>query len=274
MNKPTPLAAALTSAASAFVVTTAVNTFLRSAPSLKLRNHQGKAVSLSEGAAVATSLTTSALARQNWAGGVALGITSAVGMADDLDQGRHDGEAPAKGLKGHLRALSRGKISTGMVKMVGIGAAALIYNAGKRGERERNLVDLAVDTVLVAGSANLANLFDLRPGRALKTSAVPVVFAAALSSQARPAALATTVTALAAAPSDLRGETMLGDAGANPLGLQCGMMLTCIHSRALRTALAAATTGLILASEKVSFTEVIAANPLLNAIDQAGRKQT
>ena len=261
----------VTSALSAAAVTLVLTRALHSAPSLELRNHRGNAVSLSEGAAVATSLTTCALARQDLAAGAALALTSAVGMADDLDQGRHDGEAPAKGLKGHWQALRRGRISTGALKVAGIGTAALAYNLARRKRRGRNWVDLVIDTALVAGSANLANLFDLRPGRALKTTALPIAVTAALAPHARAAAAATTATVLAAAPTDLQGTTMLGDAGANPLGLQCGMMLSTIESRPVRLAAAGLTVGMILASERVSFTQVIAANPVLNALDMAGR---
>lgn len=261
----------VTSAVSAAAVTAVLTRVLQSAPSLELRNHRGDAVSLSEGAAVATSLTTCALARQHLAAGGALALTSAVGMADDLYGGHHDGQEPIKGLKGHWRALRRGRVSTGAVKVAGIGTAALAYNLARRARRGRNWADLVIDTALVAGSANLANLFDLRPGRALKTTLVPIAVTAVLAPHARSAAAATTATVLAAAGSDLRGETMLGDAGANPLGLQCGMMLSAIESRSVRLTAAGITVGLILASEKVSFTQVIAANPVLNALDMAGR---
>lgn len=259
-------------AISAATLTTAVTRLLRSAPTLSLRNHRGETVSLSEGAAVATSLTTCALARGDWAAASALALTSAVGMADDLDHGRHDGEAPAKGLKGHLAALRRGRVSTGALKVVGIGAAALAYNAARRSQRGRSFGDLLIDTVLVAGSANLANLFDLRPGRTLKTTVVPVALTLAFVPPARPAAVATAATVGAAAPTDLRATTMLGDAGANPLGLQCGILLTAVDSRTLRSLAAGACVTLILVSERVSFSEVIASNPFLNALDMAGRR--
>ena len=82
---------------------------------------------------------------------------------DDLYGDRH-----ARGLGGHARALLEGRVTTGMVKLVSLIAAAAI---GCRDAATAHPVDAALGTVLVAGSANLVNLFDLRPGRAAKVDA-------------------------------------------------------------------------------------------------------
>ena len=96
-------------------------------------------------------------------GGVAFLAYSAlvclVGFADDLWGGVGD-----RGFAGHLGALLRGRLTTGLVKVAVFGGgalavAAVIYGVGWRA---------VVGGALLAGSVNLANLFDVRPGRAIK----------------------------------------------------------------------------------------------------------
>ena len=72
-------------------------------------------------------------------------------------------------------------MTTGLVKVVGIGATGLV--AATLADRRRDdvgLLDTLVGGAVVAGAANLANLLDLRPGRALKVtvlSALPLLVA-------------------------------------------------------------------------------------------------
>jgi hypothetical protein len=64
---------------------------------------------------------------------------------------------------------------------------------------------------------------------------------------------------------------MLGDAGANALGAMLGASAAGL-SRPVRIALLAGIAGLTAASEKVSFTKVIARTPALNWLDMLGRR--
>jgi hypothetical protein len=64
---------------------------------------------------------------------------------------------------------------------------------------------------------------------------------------------------------------MLGDAGANALGAMLGASAAGL-SRPARIALLAGIAGLTAASEKVSFTKVIARTPALNWLDMLGRR--
>ena len=64
---------------------------------------------------------------------------------------------------------------------------------------------------------------------------------------------------------------MLGDTGANALGALAGTALAAHPARPVRVAAAAAGTGLVLASERVPFTRVIARTPALAALDAVGR---
>jgi hypothetical protein len=128
-------------------------------------------------------------------------------------------------------------------------------------------------TVLVAGGANLVNLFDLRPGRAAKVS---LIAAAALggadSGPARGIAAVTAGAALAALPADLGERAMLGDAGAGTLGALLGWSASASGSRRRRAALAFGVIALTAASERVSFSAVIDAQPALRALDRLGRQ--
>lgn len=256
------------------------------------------------GAAVASAAVASALSDQPRAalGGVVASLGGGLaGYIDDVDQGAHDGGKVAKGLKGHLGALAHGQVTTGVIKIAGIGASALAASAlvgSKATSMGGKVADLALNTVLIAGAANLANLLDLRPGRALKAtvlvatplsyfscaaaktpasgasgapSAKPVSPASPASAQ-RLLASGLNAAAITALVEDLQETTMLGDTGANAAGALLGTSLAANDSWKLRLGTALGVVGLILASEKVSFSKVIAANPALNWLDQLWRR--
>lgn len=241
------------------------------------------------GASVASAAVASALSDQPRAalGGVVASLGGGLaGYIDDVDQGAHDGGKVAKGLKGHLGALAHGQVTTGVIKIAGIGASALAASAlvgSKATSVSGKAVDLALNTVLIAGTANLANLLDLRPGRALKATvlvAAPLSYfscadaktPASPASAQRLLASGLNAAAITALVEDLQETTMLGDTGANAAGALLGTSLAANDSWKLRLGTALGVVGLILASEKVSFSKVIAANPALNWLDQLWRR--
>lgn len=241
------------------------------------------------GAAVASAAVASAFSDQPRAalGGLVASLGGGLaGYIDDVDQGAHDGGKVAKGLKGHLGALAHGQVTTGVIKIAGIGASALAASAlvgSKATSMGGKVADLALNTVLIAGAANLANLLDLRPGRALKATvlvAAPLSYfsCAAAKTPASPAsaqrllASGLNAAAITALVEDLQETTMLGDTGANAAGALLGTSLAANDSWKLRLGTALGVVGLILASEKVSFSKVIAANPALNWLDQLWRR--
>lgn len=258
------------------------------------------------GASVASAAVASALSDQPRAalGGVVASLGGGLaGYIDDVDQGAHDGGKVAKGLKGHLGALAHGQVTTGVIKIAGIGASALAASAlvgSKATSVSGKAADLALNTVLIAGTANLANLLDLRPGRALKATvlvaaplsyfscaaAKPEASGASGAPSAKPVSPASTsgasaqrllasglnAAAITALVEDLQETTMLGDTGANAAGALLGTSLAANDSWKLRLGTTLGVVGLILASEKVSFSKVIAANPALNWLDQLWRR--
>lgn len=233
------------------------------------RNYRDREVSLLLGPAVAAGTVggiAAAVPGPRRGALLAVAATAAVGAYDD-----RYGDAHARGLGGHLRALSEGRVTTGMVKLVTmVGAAGLAARM-----QRRSAVDVALDTTLVAGSANLVNLFDLRPGRAAKVSLLAGFLLRRTGTPAARAAAAVAAGAAAAAlPYDVREAAMLGDCGAATLGAVLGTSLAMRRSRLTRTAAAAAVVGLTLASERVSFSTVIDRTPALRALDQLGRVGT
>ena len=236
-------------------------------------NYAGRPVTLLGGPALAAAATVSAVAGAPAGAAAAAAVVGTVsglvGGYDDLAGARPD-QAADKGLAGHLRALREGRVSAGAVKVAGIGAAAAVAALlTRRGRGPWAVVDGVLTTGLVAGTANLVNLLDLRPGRAAKAAALTA--AATLGGPAGGLVAGPLGAALAVLPDDLGERVMLGDAGANAVGALLGLRFAAVPGRAPRAALLAGIVGLTLASEKVSFTQVIEATPGLRELDRLGR---
>jgi hypothetical protein len=248
-------------------------------------NHAGRTVTLLEGPAwvvgsaggtLAGAVVSGPAGAAAAAGPVVATVASgALGALDDLA-----GDSRSKGLKGHLGALAHGEVTTGAVKVVGLGvtglATAALVDRGRRrdavaGTARPSSLDTLVGGAVVAGAANLLNLLDLRPGRALK---VTVLAGALLATDARGEAAAGAAVGAAAGllGPDLAGESMLGDTGANSAGALLGTALVQRSGRRGRLVALAVLAGLTLASERVSFTRVIESTPGLRELDALGRR--
>ena len=177
-----------------------------------------------------------------WATGAradpAVGAVAAIGLADDLWSGEE------RGIRAHLAAGG----TTGVLKLVGIPLVALL--------RTRSLSG----ALLVAGSANLLNQLDTKPGRALK--------AYVLAAFALDAPLGLAVLLL---PYDLRERVMLGDAGSNALGALLGFKSVDRFRGWGRLAAVAGVVALNLVGERRSFGELIERTPGLSQLDRLGR---
>ncbi len=231
------------------------------------------------------------------AGPLAL-VAFALGIVDDAY-----GSPDARGFRGHLRALTRGRLTTGGLKLVGISAASLVVGLVLAGVSPWVDADAAhlgparIAAAVLAGAAialtsNFVNLVDLRPGRALKVYCVLGVagvlstallmpwladlVAAPLSPSARAidvgVLLAFVLGPVVATWSyDLGERGMLGDAGANPMGAVAGMLIVAGLPLWGLGAYAALMFALNIASERVSFSRVIENSRGLSRLDGIGR---
>ncbi|MDA8369345.1 MAG: hypothetical protein M0026_05700 [Nocardiopsaceae bacterium] len=230
-------------------------------------NFRGENVTLLEGPALAagacvgTALAPGTPRRMRAAAMIAAAGAAGFGAYDDIA-----GSAGTRGFRGHMGALARGEVTTGAVKVAGIGAAGLAAAA----VLGRHPLDTLVDGALIAGAANLFNLFDLRPGRAAKAGLItgaPGIFGPS-SGIVGPLTGATA----ALLPEDLGERAMLGDAGANAMGAALGTAAAASLSRPARIGLLGGVIGLTLAGEFVSFSRVIARTPPLRLLDGLGRR--
>ena len=199
-----------------------------------------------------------------WAVAVAVVIVAAAGLVDDLAGG------PARGLRGHLRALKDGQVTTGIGKaVVTVGAAALVAAvADGRSASERFAA-----IVTIAGCANVWNGLDVRPGRAIKAFLLPALaFGAAGDPLAHGTVVGGIGAALVALPSDLAERAMLGDAGANALGFLAGVMVADLVDGPWVSVAAAIAVALNVVAETVTYSRVIDAAPALRWVDRLGRR--
>lgn len=239
-------------------------------------NHAGSPVTLLEGPAYAVGVAAGALSGGAGAPAAVAGLgAAALGAFDDLG-----GDSSSRGLRGHLEAARRGEVTTGLVKIVGLGVTGLTtaWIADRSRERTGTPSSVGLATLVgggvIAGSANMVNLLDLRPGRALKVVlllALPLVAGGRGTRLSTATAAATAGAAMAALPDDLAGRSMLGDTGANSAGALLGTALVARTGLRGRLLALSALTALTLASEKVSFTTVIESSPGLRRLDALGR---
>jgi hypothetical protein len=278
------------------------------AGSLQRTNFRGGTVTLAGGPALAAGATLGAALGAPGPAAAAAALTAgaasgAVGFYDDLVGNRPEQKA-AKGFRGHVSALREGRVTSGMVKIAGVGAASLIASAllsrdpgvrdhrgrrgsghpGRRGSshrgsghrgREKTGVlrrtgDVLLGAGVIAGTANLLNLLDLRPGRAIKAGAV--IGLPLIAGRGGAMTAGTLGAGAALLREDLGEEIMLGDAGANALGALLGVALAAKTGPGGRLLAFTVLAGLTAASEKVSFTQVIRDTPWLRAADELGRR--
>ena len=254
---------------------------LPGAAALERTNFRGRRVTLAGGPALAVGASAAAAlgVRSGPAAAAALvaGLgAGAVGLYDDVVGARPEQRAD-KGFRGHLAALRHGRVTSGLVKIAGVGAAALAASAllSTGARRATSAAGAAADVALgagvIAGTANLVNLLDLRPGRALKAGVL--LGGGLLTGPVGGLAAGPVGAAAGLLPADLDERVMVGDCGANALGALLGLALAARTGRAGRAALLAGLVGLTAASERVSFTQVIQRTAGLRELDALGRRR-
>lgn len=242
-------------------------------PGLQRVNARGTSVATAGGLAPLASVAAAAAGVGFRGGGawrstaIACGGLGVAGLVDDV-AGERSGTSGPRGLGGHLSALRRGKVTTGMVKV----AAGVLSGTGAvvASGRPCAPIDLVEGGAVVALAANLGNLLDRAPGRTTKVALL--VGAGLLLGDRLPAGPAFALGATAATlGQDLGERVMLGDTGANLVGAALGVALVDRGSRRGRRAALAVLLGLTLASERWSFSRIIAGTPPLAWADRLGR---
>lgn len=219
--------------------------------------------------AAMAAMAVGSLAAYDPAVRLAAGIFGAalIGLLDDAA-----GNRSATGLRGHWRQFAAGRLSTGALKALFIPLLSLLlaYDATKPA------VWVLLDGAIIAMSANMLNLLDVRPGRAIKAGMILLLLVLpALSSDPQMAALwgMIALAMVTYAPVDLQAKAMLGDSGANAFGLAAGWLTVQQWGLGGKIAMLAVLVGLHLLSERTSLSNIIDRSRLLRAVDRWGRQE-
>jgi hypothetical protein len=240
---------------------------------LTVHNHAGRPVPATLGFALAGAGAIGAAAvaavdhvvAAGWIATAGAGLVVAAGLVDDLSA-----DSGPRGLRGHLRALAGGHVSTGIVKLFTVSAVSVVTVAVSAGGR--SVPARLGGVVLIAAATNLWNDLDVRPGRALKFGlpALPAVLACDWS--VAPFVPGVALASLLVLPWDLGERAMLGDAGANLLGFTIGVALFGALTDSQVVVAAVAAVGLNLLAETVTLSRAIDGVAPLRWFDRLGMR--
>jgi UDP-N-acetylmuramyl pentapeptide phosphotransferase/UDP-N-acetylglucosamine-1-phosphate transferase len=185
--------------------------------------------------------------------------------------GLYDDYRPAtRGLRHQIGRLRRGEVTPGIVKagIIVLASALVAWMLDLSGLR------LALAIPVLAGCANLWNLLDVAPGRALKwfLPAGAALWAVLGGSSLWGLMAGVVVTAVPLLALDLLELGMLGDAGANVLGFLVGAGCVVVLPTPWLAAVLAGILVLHLLAETVTLSRLIDATPPLRWFDRLGRR--
>ena len=178
------------------------------------------------------------------------------------------GNRDVSGLKGHFKSLFKGTLTTGGFKALFGGFVGLIISVSI----SKDIIDIVVNTLVIALSTNLMNLFDLRPGRAIKVYLVIMItIFFTLSGYIQILPLLILPNVLAYFNFDLKAKAMMGDTGSNVLGISIGILMVLGYTLKVRIVWLVFLVLIHLLTEKFSLTKIIEKNKVLKFIDRLGR---
>lgn len=195
-----------------------------------------------------------------------------LGLADDLL--KNDEE---KGLRGHLSLLRHGELTSGGLKALFGLLFSIIFAVGVGFTNTEHWWLLLPRILLGALSPNILNLFDLRPGRAIKIFLLGLILLLfAFYRVNGDASIIYLILPLFGAvvayfPYDLQSRGMLGDTGANYLGAVFAGFVILGRNMIMLLIILLIFITLQIMAEKVSFTKLIEKNTILKFIDDLGR---
>jgi UDP-N-acetylmuramyl pentapeptide phosphotransferase/UDP-N-acetylglucosamine-1-phosphate transferase len=202
-----------------------------------------------------------------WIYTAALTIVFVAGWLDDAY-----GTPQAKGLRGHWKYwLRHKKLTSGLWKVLSTFVAAAGFVVYIGGFALSGLFAM----LLIGLSTNAMNLFDLRPGRALKAffalTAVTVMLAVADGAVVAVFMLPVVIGGILLLPGDVRSRWMLGDTGANFLGFAVGVWIVLFCNAWEQGGFIVGFAALQWYAERHSITAAIERQPFLRWLDQLGR---
>ena len=240
---------------------------------LRVENHRGVIVPrtlglwLASAAVVSTVLVAWAqpdgpVGSAGWGALSATLLVFAAGLTDDL------ASRGPRGIRGHLRALGSGHVSSGILKLVVITGSAVVAVAL---QGTGTAVVRLTGVVLIAGCANLWNGLDVRPGRALKFALLAMIGLIGVPLRLLPTFPLVALGSVCALRPDLRERAMLGDGGANLLGFTIGLGLFLVLPDAWVIVGAAAVVSLNVVAETSTLSRPIQGVAPLRWFDALGR---
>lgn len=186
-----------------------------------------------------------------------------VGLVDDVY-----GNRSAGGFSGHFGMLRHGKVSTGLIKAVVGGILSLLVGLVIA---RFDLVQGFINGLVIGFSANLLNLLDLRPGRAVSCFWVGVLLLALCGRQNTSLLMEIVpivVPAIFLTMLDRSARVMLGDAGSNVLGAVAGLLA--VYSLGLpgKLVILVLLIGVHVYAEKYSISRLIEETRVLRSLDR------
>jgi UDP-GlcNAc:undecaprenyl-phosphate GlcNAc-1-phosphate transferase len=239
---------------------------------LSAENHRGSRVPIALGLVLVAGAIVGAVivaagdhvSSAGWVVAVGELLVAAAGLVDDVNPGG------PRGLRGHLRAIASFHVTTGVVKLVVVGAVSLIVVAVLP---SRALPVSFAGALAMSACANLWNGLDVVPGRALKAF-LPAAGAIWLAGPVLPLAPTfpgVVVVASLVLPLDLRERAMLGDGGANLLGFTVGLGAYLVLPGLAVEVVAVLAVALNVLGDTVSLSRAIDVVPPLRWFDRVGR---
>lgn len=234
------------------------------------KNFEGKKIPIGTGLlwgwVFLLSMAVMVLAGNNFIGDVslAMGELNVIGilLAGSLLLGFIDdrGSTEERGFRGHLKAFLSGKITTGFIKAAG----GLILAVVVASSVTSSVYMLVINAIVIVLAMNAVNLLDLRPGRALASYLVlSIVLMGSALTLTSNLSLAWhfwgifLAPALALLPSDLRGESMLGDTGSNAMGAILGYMAAVTFGSVVKVAIIIALLVFNVTADRISLTGLL-----------------
>lgn len=189
-----------------------------------------------------------------------------LGFFDDIF-----GEKEIAGFCGHFRALfQERRLTTGMIKAGG----GLVLALSVAVLTSKNIWDLIVSALIICLCANLFNLLDFRPGRALKYWLLffIILFIFTYQNNLWIIGFVFIGSALLLLMVDLAKKAMLGDIGANVIGAVIGFFMVVLTPMMVKVIILAILVILNLITEKFSLNSIIEKFPPLRWFDYLGRR--